>query len=382
MAEALTLKYRPQTFTDLIGQRPVQAILRQMVARNRVPAGLLFEGGSGTGKTTTARILAAALNCESSPADVGGVPCGVCPSDKAIYDGSSLDVIEIDAASNGLVDDIRALRSQVSYSVGGRCRVIILDEAHSMSAAAFDALLKTLEEPPPATVFLLLTTEPGRLPRTVLNRLMPFTFKRLSVADVVGRLSYICVQEGYDVDGAFLLVLAERADGSLRNAIMLLDQAHSADIRTLDAYADVMGYGDYAPQLASALAVGELAAAYDIVDLAVSRTGDPTTVANALAAVYKDILILRAGGTCPRQGEALAERQRLADQLDTVTVVAAMRILWDLKTRMRANEDPRVGIDLAVTLIADVHTKTRPQAPTPVSAPRKLSLNDMKVMHP
>lgn len=381
MAEALTLRYRPKTFGDLVGQRPIQVVLRQMVSRNRVPAGLLFEGGSGTGKTTTARILAAALNCEAPSADAGGLPCGTCPSDKAIYDGTSLDVIEIDAASNGLVGDIRALRDQVSYSVGGRCRVIILDEAHSMSSAAFDALLKTLEEPPPATVFLLLTTEPGRLPSTVLNRLMPFAFKRLANAEIAARLRYICGQEEQHVDEALCVALAERADGSLRNAVMSLDQALSADIRTFDAYSDVMGDGDYAPQLATALAQGDLPAAYDIVDRAIARTGDPSAVTNGLVTVYKEALILCSGGSSSRQGDALAQRQRLADRLDPVTIVAAMRILWDLRTKLRGSDDPRIGLDLAVTLIADIHPRSQPAAPVPLPA-HKLTFAEMKAMRP
>lgn len=381
VAEALTLRYRPRTFHDLVGQRPIQVVLRQMVAKNRISTGILFEGGSGTGKTTTARILAAALNCEGSAAADVGVPCGVCPSDKAIYDGTSLDVLEIDAASNGLVDDIRALRNQVAYSVGGRYRVVILDEAHSMSSSAFDALLKTLEEPPPATVFMLLTTDPGRLPRTVLNRLMRFTFKRLSTADIRARLRHIADTEQQQVDDALLTELAERADGSLRNAVMALDQMLSADIRTVDAYSSLMGGGDYAPQLVAALTAGDLASAYAIVDEAFTRTGDPAAITNTLVAVYKDILILHGGGNCAKQGDALTQRAKLADQLDPVAVVAAMRILWDCKTKLRASDDPRTGLDLAIALIADTSPK-QPSAPQPVVAPRKLSLADMRAMQP
>lgn len=376
--EALALRYRPTVFADLVGQKPVQVILRQMVAANRVPTGLLFDGAPGTGKTTTARILAAALNCETPPG-----PCGVCPSCKAVAAGTSLDVVEIDAASNGLVDDIRALRNQVMYCVGGRCRVVILDEAHSMSGAAFDALLKTLEEPPPDTVFVLLTTEPARLPDTVVNRCMGFTFRRIGIVDIAARLRHICQAEAMTVEDGLLTVLAERADGSMRNAIMALDQMYRAGITTLAGYTDVMGDGDDALRLALCLAAGDTVGAYAVADDALSRTGDPTSIINSLVGVYKDVLIIGVGAPCHRQGPALAARTQLASQLDPTTVVAAMRVLWDLKTRLCASDDARVGIDLAVTLIGEAHTRQRPAAPAPAAPPaRPLTLAQMAQMAP
>lgn len=382
MAEALALKYRPKIFTDLVGQQAVQVILRRMVHANRVPSGLLFAGASGTGKTTTARILAAALNCEEPTPDGGPRPCGVCPADKAIYDGTSLDVTEIDAASNGLVDDIRALRTQVQYAMGGRCRVIILDEAHSMSGAAYDAILKTLEEPPPATVFLFLTTEPNRLPVTVATRLMPFNFRRVTNTDIAQRLHHICAQEQLPVEASLIEAITERAEGSLRNAVMVLDQLTAAGITTFAAYAEVIGYSDYALELATALARGDASGAYRIADDAIAQTGDPAAITDALTGLYKDILVLHAGGATSKQGQALEGRRRLVQSLQPAAVVANMKLLWDIKTKLRALSDIRSSLDLAIALITDASVPISSAAP-PLAVPsRKLSLADLKAMHP
>lgn len=369
--EQLALQYRPTSFDDLVGQKAVNVILRTMVAADKVPTALLFAGCHGTGKTTTARILAAALNCDTPPG-----PCGVCVSCKSVNDGTSLDLVEIDAASNGLVDDIRALRQQVLYGVGGRYRVVVLDEAHSMSQAAFNALLKTLEEPPPATVFILATTEPARLLDTVVSRCMPFTFKRIGVADITARLAHICEREQLIVEPALLAHIAERSRGSMRDAIMLLDQLTRADITTLSAYTDLTGDTDPAPALLRAITRGDIPGSYRTLTEIMTRTGDPHAITNALIETLRDLLVLRSGGDITAQGDALATRRQLADSVQTSALFAALATLWDLKTKIRADDNPRAFLDLAIIMISAKFTPH--ETPPPVSAPaRKLTLADM-----
>lgn len=367
--ESLAVKYRPRTFDDLVGQKTVQVILRQMVERNAVPPALLFDGMRGTGKTTSMRILAAALNCEGAP-----VPCGHCVSCKSVFTASSMDLTEIDAASNGLVDDIRQLRQQALYSTGGTWHVIALDEAHSMSTAAFNALLKMIEEPPPHTVFVLLTTEPGRIPDTVVSRCMPFTFRRISVAGIVSRLQHICAAEKLPVEPALLPLIAERADGGMRDAIMLLDQLARADKLTVAEYTELIGETDYAPALLKAIATGDVAATFDGLDEQMTRTGDPGSVSTALAAVLKDLWVLHAGGDLHHQGAALAARQQLADLLPAHLVFAAMRVLWELAIKVRGG-DPRANLNLAVAMLTEVFGK-QPK-PAEAAPARKLTLAEM-----
>lgn len=379
--QSLALKYRPRTFADLVGQRAVHMFLERMVDQHKVPPAILMDGPRGVGKTTSARILAASLNCEGSP-----VPCGHCVSCKAVYDGTSMDVIEIDAASNGLVEDIRRLREQVLYDVGGNYRVILLDEAHACSTAAFQAMLKVFEEPPLNTVFVLLTTEPSRIPDTVLSRCMPFSFRRIGVTDIVGRLQHICDQEQVSVEPALLSTIAERADGGLRDAIMLLDQLLRVDITTLTGYLDLTGDTDYGPAIINALATNNIADAYDIAHDQLQRTGAASTIADTIATTLRDLLILGQDGAITAQGSALRNRQLLVNRLDPVLLVAAMKVLWDLKTRTRVTDDPRITLDLALAMLADVLTRAAkpPANATPgtesATTPGKLNLAQMRTM--
>ncbi len=367
--ESLALKFRPKHFDDLAGQNAVQVILRQMVQTGKVPHALLFTGTRGTGKTTTARILAAALNCDTPPG-----PCGHCVSCKSVFDGSSLDVLEIDAASNGLVDNIRELCQQVLYQVGGNYRVIIYDEAHSTSTAGFNALLKTLEEPPPNTIWILCTTEPRRIPDTVASRCMPFEFRRLTVADIVGRLTQIAALEQLDVEPALLHLIAERAAGAMRDAVMSLDQVTRVGIRTAEAYTYLMGDLDTGPVLLAAIASGNQAVSFAVLRDQLTQTGDTTTIAAGLTATLADLLVLGAGGAVTATGAALSARQELGTRIDQQTCVAAMRMLWDLKTKTRVGDDS--GLDLIVALLTDLFAARAPVPPP--APPTKLNLNQMR----
>ncbi len=359
--DTLALAYRPKTFDDLVGQRVVQVVLRQCVAKEKVPSAILLDGSHGTGKTTTLRIFAAAMSCDTPPD-----PCGHCPGCTAVYSGTSLNLVEIDAASHGGVDDIRALRQQLRHATAAGWRVIGIDEAQSMSHAAFNALLKIMEEPPPRTTIVLLTTDPGKIPDTIISRCMRFQFRPLSHRDIDERLAQICAAEGINADPELLDCVAERARGSLRDAIMLLDQVTRVGIVTVEQFTDLMGDTDPGPALLDAVRTGDPGTAYRAVSAAMAHTGDPGTVIAALAGVLRDICIHHSGGPVPDS------RRRLASTVDTLTAVAALKVLWDHTTRVRPGDDRRTALDLAVAALTDVF---RPAA-KPAGA-KPMTLADM-----
>lgn len=378
MSESLALKYRPRTWTDLIGQKQVQILLRQMVVKDEVPSSLIFEGSRGVGKTTTARVLSAALNCENPPG-----PCTECSSCRSVYDGTSLALMEIDAASNGLVDDVRNLREQLMYSVGTNKRLLVLDECHSMQKAAFNALLKILEEPPPDTIFLLLTTEPNKIPDTIQSRCMSFNYVRISNKDIIDRLRYICDNEGIQADDSLLSVIAERSNGGMRDAVMTLDQVTRVNIKTADEYANLVGELDFAPSLIAKMVSADFPGLFRSVEEQMSRTGDAQSVVTQVISTFRDLLVIKSGGELTgRQGSSLEIRNTLAAQLDQEKIFAALKVLWDLKTKVRLGDDARTMIDLASVMVTEALSKgikTTAVTSQPQQA-RKLSLSEMRTM--
>lgn len=218
-------KWRPLTFDTVVGQDHIINTLKRAIIKNRVAHAYIFTGTRGIGKTTTARILARALNCINGPTPD---PCGTCDSCKNITSGSSFDVIEIDGASNSSVDDIRELRENVGYtSMGGKYRIFIIDEVHMLSKSAFNALLKTLEEPPKNVIFIFATTEPQKVPETIQSRCQRYDFRRISTEQILAQLEKICTQEEITYEKSGLELIARRADGSMRDALSLLDQVFS-----------------------------------------------------------------------------------------------------------------------------------------------------------
>src|SRR3954470_12579709 len=223
--QVLARKYRPQRFSDVIGQEHVTHTLQNAIKRQRIAHGYIFSGHRGIGKTTIARILAMALNCRAT--DVPSPePFGICDSCQEIRAGNSVDVIEIDAATNRGIDEIRELRDGARYRPArDRYKIYILDEAHQITDAAFNALLKTLEEPPSHIVFMMATTQPEDIPQTIRSRCQHFSFHAVKFDDIIGQLRAVAKQEGIAIDEDALAILAEAGDGSMRDALSIMDQA-------------------------------------------------------------------------------------------------------------------------------------------------------------
>jgi len=233
MYKALYREYRPEVFSEILGQEHIIKILRNQLATDSVSHAYLFCGTRGTGKTTTARIVAKGLNCLEEDPD--GRPCGQCPNCRSIKEGTFMDVIEIDAASNNGVENIRELRESVKYPPAiGRKKIYIIDEVHMLSTGAFNALLKTLEEPPEHVIFILATTEPQKLPATILSRCMRLDFKRVSEKELWKGMDEICRQRGIEVSEAALRLIAANADGSVRDGLSILDQCISTGQKKID----------------------------------------------------------------------------------------------------------------------------------------------------
>ena len=272
----LARKWRPQRFSDVIGQDHVVNTLKKAVEKGRLAHAYLFAGPRGCGKTTTARLLAKVINCANP---VGAEPCNECPSCKAVNEGRHLDVIEIDGASNRGIDEIRDLRERIGYAPSqGKSKIYIIDEVHMLTPQAFNALLKTLEEPPPHVYLIFATTEPQKVPATILSRCQRFNFKRLELSELVGQLEKICKEEKIDYEHDALVLLSRRAEGSMRDAESLLDQCISASEGkiNLKLVREVLGLMDsqVVNELLASIASRDRAGTLAIVDRVVSSGAD------------------------------------------------------------------------------------------------------------
>ncbi len=356
--QALYRKWRPKTFSDVCGQETVTTALRSELTSGRLSHAYLFTGCRGTGKTTCAKILAKAVNCEHP---VNGDPCNECPTCRGIDDGSVLDVTEIDAASNNGVDNIRDLRDEVAYTpVTGKYRVYIIDEVHMLSPGAFNALLKTLEEPPAHVLFILATTEVHKLPATILSRCQRFDFGRIRPQDIADRLSYVAEQEGMELAPDAAMLLARLADGAMRDALSLLDQCASAGSAiTADTVAACTGMAaqDSLYRLTDCLIRRDGAAALGEIDAAYRGSKDMERLCTEWIGYMRGLMILHAmpdpGELIVAAPEDIEKMRQQAAKLDTAAVLHVMTVLQSTLEKLRGGASRRVEMEMAALRLCD-----------------------------
>ena len=294
MYKVLYRKWRPQVFADVVGQPQVTTTLKNELTAGRIAHAYLFTGSRGTGKTTCAKILAKAVNCLNLK---DGDPCGECEICRGIENGSVMDIVEIDAASNNGVDNIRSLREEANFTpAAAKYRVYIIDEVHMLSTGAFNALLKTLEEPPEHVIFILATTEVHKLPATILSRCQRFDFRRIPPQEIAARLSYVAKQEGAVLDEQAGLLLARLADGALRDALSLLDQCLGrSKTVSLDVVQETVGLvgRDHLFALSSAVQGHDSAAALEMVDQMHRSSKDMARLCEELSAHFRGLMLIK-----------------------------------------------------------------------------------------
>jgi DNA polymerase-3 subunit gamma/tau len=353
----LARKWRPQRFEDLIGQSPIVRILTNSIEQDKLAHAYIFSGPRGIGKTSAARILAKALNCAegSTPA-----PCDKCPSCTAITEGHSIDVIEIDGASNNSVDDIRDLRERVKYAPsGGKHKVYIIDESHMLTTQAFNALLKTLEEPPPHVVFVLATTEPRKIPLTVMSRCQHLPFKRISTEKIKERLTQISEAEDISITGSALGMIARAADGSIRDSLTILDQVasfsaeiHDTDVKDLLGIADFKGLTD----ITRALLEGKRDEIIGTVAALTNRGTDLRAFTRDLIKFFRDLLVAKltsgAEGMLDASAEEMGDISKIASGVSLEYLTLMIPELIKAESDVRASFSPRIALEMALVRIS------------------------------
>lgn len=358
MHKALYREYRPLVFDDVIGQDHIIRTLKNQIKENSMSHAYLFCGTRGTGKTTTAKILSRAVNCQADDQDH---PCNQCPSCQSILDSSNLDVIEIDAASNNSVDDIRELRDTVKYTpANSKYKVYIIDEVHMLSQGAFNALLKTLEEPPSYVIFILATTEPNKIPATILSRCQRFDFKRVSVGDLIDRMKLICQSESIDIDEDALRIIARNGQGSVRDALSILDKCLSfgGNILTGDQVLELLGGSDpdQLLKMAKSIMDSDVCKSMEMIEDYFMWGKDLRLLVDDITDFFRSLMMVKIFG----QASDLVDLTRdlaqamtaLAKDIDTEEIIRILTILSDLSEKLRFSTNQRMTLEIYIMKLA------------------------------
>ena len=352
MAQALYRKWRPQTFDEVTGQEHVLHTLRNAIASGRIAHAYLFSGPRGTGKTTMARLLAKAVNCLNP--DLAARPDNTCSICAAITEGRLLDLIELDAASHRGIDEIRDLRDKINFAPGqARYKVYIIDEVHMLTEPAFNALLKTLEEPPAHAIFVLATTDPQKVPATIVSRCQPFAFRRLSVQEIVSRLQELVTAEGLSAESEALTLFARQATGSMRDAVSLLDQmaAGGEEITVARAQA-ALGAGalGWVNDVINALCDSHAAAGLDAINRALDSGADARQFARQIVEQLRALMLIKLGDPAlvdlPAEQRATFNSQ--AERLELDRLTRAIRLFNQASLDLRGGWQPQLPLELAL----------------------------------
>ena len=355
---AMARKWRPKSFSDMVGQEHIAKTLQNAIEGDRLHRAFLFTGTRGVGKTTSARILARTLNCK------GGDPlhpCGECDSCKDIDGGNPMDVLEIDAASNTGVDNIRDVLERVQYPpVIGKYKVFIIDEVHMLSTGAFNALLKTLEEPPEHVIFIFATTEVNKVPQTILSRVQRFDFKRLTMAQIRGRLRFICEQEGINATDEALDIFAEKADGSMRDGLTYFDQAYAftGSEMTADSVRSILGIPpvELFFSLINAIENHDLKGVFKMVDEACSRGIEFTPLLDGFGKFLRNLLYTRINAFSADDlsitEELYSKFKSVALGLSNGDLLRISKMLIDLQAQLRYSTNPRLMVETSFARMA------------------------------
>ena len=366
--QALYRVYRPQSFNDVVGQQHIIKTLQNALVQEKFSHAYLFSGPRGTGKTTAAKILAKAVNCEKAPI---AEPCNECATCRGITDGSISDVIEIDAASNNGVDEIRDIRDKVKYAPSAvRYKVYIIDEVHMLSIGAFNALLKTLEEPPAHVIFILATTEPHKIPLTIISRCQRFDFKRISPEDIVYRMKEVLGSEELEVSEDALYEIAKASEGGMRDALSLLDQAisYSTEKVSLEDVLSITGAVSQAfiVKIVQAIFNENIVEALDSVESLIKNGKDPARFVEDLIFYYRDVLLYQASEENAYLLEKAAvneEFKELSSKMDSAFIYKVIAELNQTQQEMKWSNHPRVLLEVALVKLAQSSTNQEDTLP-------------------
>ena len=365
MTQALYRKYRPKEWDEVMGQDHIVTTLKNAIAADRVAHAYLFAGSRGTGKTTLARLLAKAVNCLNP--DLAKRPDNECENCKAVNDNRFLDLIEIDAASNNGVDDVRDLRDKINFSPSqGKYKVYIVDEVHMMSGGAFNALLKTLEEPPPHAIFVLATTEIHKIPATVLSRCQRHEFRRVPVDEIVANLKKIVKAEKIQADDDALIQIARQSAGGMRDAISLLDQLSSTgDKITLALAQTVLGTATSQTVLdvLSSINDHDPARGLETIHKALDAGADPRSLARQIVEYLRGLMLIQMGNVnqVEATGDVKKQLQSHAKSFTTTEVLRMMKAFNSAATDLRGGWQPSLSLELALAEVLDAPNEPTPQ---------------------